>query len=88
MLQMVPLPVQLKLIAPSPKYSIILSVPPLTVSIPATFRITSFALAQPFNLPVSDYNSPLLQYDSYDGKMNERLDQIKQIEKYISRMPG
>ena len=35
---------------------------------------------QPFDLPVSDYDSPLLQYDSYDGKMDERLDQIKKIE--------
>jgi hypothetical protein len=35
---------------------------------------------QPFNLPVSEYDSPLLQYDSYDGKMDMRLDQIKKIE--------
>ena len=41
---------------------------------------------QPFNLPVSDYNSPLLQYDSYDGKMDERLDQIKQIEKTAKKI--
>ena len=35
---------------------------------------------QPFNLPVSEYDSPLLQYDSYDGKMDMRLDQIKKLE--------
>ena len=53
MLQMVPLPVQLKLVAPSPKYSTIAPVPPFTVKIPATFKITSLGEAQPFNLPVS-----------------------------------
>jgi len=52
-LQIVPLPVQLILWAPSPKYSTIAPVPPLTVRIPATFRITSFADVQPLNLPVS-----------------------------------
>ena len=41
------------LIAPSPKYSTTLSVPPFTVKIPATFKITSLALAHPFNLPVN-----------------------------------
>jgi hypothetical protein len=56
-LQIVPLPVQAyKNLAPSPKYSTILSpVPPFTVKIPATFKITSFADAQPFNLPVKFY---------------------------------
>ena len=53
MLQIVPLPVQDKLIAPSPKYSITLSVPPFTVRIPATFKITSLALDHPLNLPVN-----------------------------------
>jgi hypothetical protein len=41
---------------------------------------------QPFNIPVSEYDSPLLQYDSYDGKMEERLDQIKQIEKTAKKI--
>ncbi|MNX48829.1 hypothetical protein D3C86_794220 [compost metagenome] len=53
MLQIVPLPVQDRDSAPSPKYSTIAPVPPFTVKIPATFRITSFAAAQPLNLPVN-----------------------------------
>ena len=53
MLQIVPLPVQLIDVAPSPKYSTTASVPPLTVKIPATFKITSFGAVQPFNLPVN-----------------------------------
>ena len=52
-LHIVPLPVQLILVAPSPKYSTIAPVPPFTVRIPATFKITSFGAAQPLNLPVS-----------------------------------
>ena len=52
-LQMVPFPVQDKDSAPSPKYSTIHPVPPLTVKISATFRITSLADVQPFNFPVS-----------------------------------
>lgn len=35
----------------------------------------------PFTDEVSHYDSPLLQYDSYDGKMDERITQIKDIEK-------
>ena len=50
---MVPFPVQLMLIAPSPKYSTTAPVPPFTVRIPATFKITSFGVAQPFNFPVN-----------------------------------
>ena len=50
---MVPLPVQDILIAPSPKYSTIAPVPPLTVRISATLRITSFGEVQPFNFPVN-----------------------------------
>ena len=53
MLQIVPLPVQLIDVAPSPKYSTTASVPPLTVKIPATFKITSFGAVQPFNFPVN-----------------------------------
>jgi hypothetical protein len=52
-LQMVPLPVADKVEVPSPKYSITALVPPLTVRIPANFRITSFGEAHPDNLPVS-----------------------------------
>lgn len=40
----------------------------------------------PFNISVSDYDSPLLQYDSYDGKMDERLDQIKKIERVARKI--
>jgi len=52
-LQMVPFPVQDMASAPSPKYSMIAPVPPLTVRIPATFNITSFGAVQPFSLPVN-----------------------------------
>ena len=52
-LQIVPFPVAERDLAPSPKYSTIAPVPPFTVSIPATFRITSFAEAQPDNFPIS-----------------------------------
>jgi len=34
----------------------------------------------PFTIPVSKYDSPMLQYDSYDGKMDETKKQIKKIE--------
>ena len=53
MLHIVALPVALKLLAPSPKYSTIAPVPPLTVSISATFRITSLGAVQPLSLPVN-----------------------------------
>src|SRR3954464_5394612 len=52
MLQIVPLPVQLIELAPGPKYSTIAPVPPFTVRIPATFRITSFGDAHPDSSPV------------------------------------
>jgi hypothetical protein len=38
---------------PGPKYSIIAPVPPLTVKIPANFRITSFGDVHPLNCPVN-----------------------------------
>ena len=41
---------------------------------------------QPFNQPVSEYDSPLLQYDSYDGEMSMRLNQIKKIEKQAKKI--
>src|SRR5690606_2062028 len=53
MLQIVPLPVHDNDSAPSPKYSTMAPVPPFTVRIPATFKITSFGAAQPVNLPVN-----------------------------------
>lgn len=38
---------------PGPKYSMIAPVPPLTVRMPATFRMTSFGEVQPFSWPVN-----------------------------------
>ena len=52
-LQMVPFPVHDMDSAPSPKYSIIAPVPPFTVRIPATFKITSLGAVQPLSLPVN-----------------------------------
>ncbi len=52
MLQIVALPVAEIVPRPSPKYSTIAPVPPLTVRMPATFRITSFGDAQPDSEPV------------------------------------
>ena len=40
----------------------------------------------PYTKSVSKYDSPLLAYDSYDGSMDERLDQIKKIEKQASKI--
>ena len=34
----------------------------------------------PFNIPVSKYDSPELEFDSYDGSMDETKKQIKKIE--------
>ena len=33
----------------------------------------------PFTIPVSDYDSPELEYDSYDGKMDTPKKKIKSI---------
>ena len=52
-MQIVPFPVHDKFSAPGPKYSIIAPVPPLTVRIPATFKMTSFADVHPESFPVS-----------------------------------
>jgi hypothetical protein len=41
MLQIVPIPVQERDSTPGPKYSTMAPVPPLTVKIPATLRMTS-----------------------------------------------
>jgi hypothetical protein len=35
---------------------------------------------KPFTIPVSKYDSPMLEFDSYDGKMDETKKQIKKIE--------
>ena len=50
---MVPLPVQDIAVAPGPKYSTMAPVPPFTVKISATFKITSFGAVHPDNLPVN-----------------------------------
>ncbi len=52
MLQMVPLPVAVMVSAPSPKYSTMAPVPPFTVRMRATSRITSLAAVQPESRPV------------------------------------
>ena len=52
-LAMVPFPVQLIAVTPSPKYSTTAPVPPFTVKIPATFKITSLGVAQPLNFPIN-----------------------------------
>jgi len=41
---------------------------------------------QPFNIPVSKYDSPMLEFDSYDGKMDETPKQIKSIEKKAKKV--
>jgi len=41
---------------------------------------------QPFTTSVSDFKNPLVQYDSYDGKFDLRLDQIKKLEKTASKI--
>ena len=53
MLQIVPLPVHDKDLAPEPKYSTIAPVPPFTVRISATFNITSFGAVHPEIVPVN-----------------------------------
>jgi hypothetical protein len=40
----------------------------------------------PFTDEVSHYDSPLLQYDSYDGKMDETKKQVKKIEKKAEKI--
>ena len=49
----------------------------------------------PFEIPISNYDSPLLDYDSYDGKMSTPKKQIKKIESkaekitnYIKKHPN
>lgn len=52
MLQMVAMPVQEMDSTPGPKYSTMAPVPPLTVRMPASLRITSLGDVQPESLPV------------------------------------
>ena len=49
----------------------------------------------PFTMPVSKYNNPMLEYDSYDGSMDETKKQINKIESkakkvtnYIKKHPN
>lgn len=49
----------------------------------------------PFTQPVSKYDSPMLEFDSYDGSMDETKKQIKKIESkakkitnYIKKHPN
>jgi hypothetical protein len=65
MLQIVPFPVHDIDFAPSPKYSTIAPVPPLTVSIPATFKITSLGEVQPLSFPVNLIPISLGNFNSY-----------------------
>jgi hypothetical protein len=41
---------------------------------------------QPFTERVSNYDSPMLEFDSYDGKMGETPKQIKKIEKKAEKV--
>ena len=49
---------------------------------PMQLGIRKFKKSQmgPFNIPVSKYDSPELEFDSYDGSMDETKKQIKKIE--------
>ena len=49
---------------------------PLQVGI----RLFNKDTLQPFSIPVSKYDSPQLEYDSYDGKMDTPKKDIKKIE--------
>lgn len=40
----------------------------------------------PFNQPVSEYKSPLVQYDSYDHTWDLRSDQIRELEKTATKI--
>ena len=65
-LQIVPFPVHDIEVAPSPKYSRIAPVPPFTVRISATLRITSFGAVQPDNFPVNFTPINLGNFNSQD----------------------
>ena len=57
-------------------------VPPLQPGL----RAFSEESLQPFIQSVSDYKSPLVQYDSYDKTWDLRRDQIKELEKTASKI--
>lgn len=40
----------------------------------------------PFNIPVSKYDNPLVQYDSLDHKMDLRKDQVAKLEKEANKI--
>eukprot|EP01139_Manchomonas_bermudensis_P016487 Amastigsp_a512855_9.p4 type:complete len:135 gc:universal Amastigsp_a512855_9:955-551(-) len=51
MLQIVPMPVAERVLHPSPKYSTMAPVPPATVVMPASLRMTSLGATHGFSLP-------------------------------------
>ena len=51
---------------PGPKYSMIDMVPPLTVRMPASLRMTSLGLVQPLSSPLSSLVSLTLVVDLLD----------------------
>lgn len=55
---------------------------------PISFGIREFedSSNQPFTIQVSKYDSPFLEYDSYDGKMETPKKQIKKIEKKAEKV--
>jgi len=55
---------------------------------PISFGIREFEddINQPFTIQVSKYDSPFLEYDSYDGKMETPKKQIKKIEKKAEKV--
>jgi hypothetical protein len=55
---------------------------PLTVGL-RPFKKTDLS---PFDISVSDYDSPLVQYDSYDKSWDLRRNQIKELEKQAAKV--
>ena len=55
---------------------------------PISFGIREFEddINQPFTVQVSKYDSPFLEYDSYDGSMETPKKQIKKIEKKAKKV--
>ena len=65
--------------------------------LPMQLGVRKFKNSQngPFTIPVSKYDSPMLEFDSYDGSMDETKKQIKKIESkakkvtnYIKKHPN
>ncbi len=67
MLQMVPMPVQEMESTPGPKYSTMAPVPPFTVRMPASLRITSLGEVQPLSAPVSFTPMSFGAFSSHDS---------------------